>query len=101
MTTDQLLTVAKAKFEHAAAKKLLQEKYEAKMLFAWNGGMFRASPEMISWLSLYGDQEVVLPDLYHNPVKFRANEVLEIMKAKWQEQMNAWLIEYQELNQKR
>ena len=69
------------------------------MLFAWNGGMFRACPQMITFLSLYGDQQVVVPDLYDNPIAFRACDVCDIMKAKWQEQMNAWLVEHNSLDQ--
>lgn len=101
MNTDNLVAHARARFDHEAAKRVLKEKYQAKMLFAHNGGMFRATPEMICFLSLYGDSEIVVLDLYENPVKFRANEVCDIMKAKWQEQMNAWLVEYEQMSKQR
>jgi hypothetical protein len=42
-----------------------------------------------------------MPDLYENPVKFKASDVCNIMKAKWQEQMNAWLVEHDGLSKKR
>jgi hypothetical protein len=101
MDTDQLITHGRARFDHAAAKKLLREKYQAKLVFAYNGGLFRAGPEMMVFLSLYHDQQIVLQDLYENPVEINAQELLDLMRARWQEQMNAWLIEYQDLARKR
>ena len=101
MNTDALIAHARAKFDYAAARKVMQEKYQARMIFGWNGGMFRASPELITFLTLYGDEEIVMPDLYENPIKFKASDVCNIMRAKWQEQMNAWLIEHNQLSRQR
>jgi hypothetical protein len=41
------------------------------------------------------------PDLYENPVKVQAEELYELALQRWQECLNAWLIEYEQLNQKR
>ncbi len=101
MNSEQLVTQARARFDHEVARKVLKEKYQARMLFAWNGGMFRAEPDMITFLSLYGDEEIVALDIYENPVKFRASDVCNLMKARWQEQMNSWLVEHNELNKNR
>lgn len=101
MDTSELVNHSRARFEHAAARKLLKEKYQGKMVFGWNGGMFRASPEMISFLSLYGDEHIVLQDLYETPVKVNARELCDTMRARWQEQMNAWLVEHEEISRKR
>lgn len=101
MNTDDLIAHARTRFDHVAARRVLKEKYEAKMLFGWNGGMFRASPEMITFLSLYGDKRVVVQDLYENPVEVNAQELCDLMKSRLQEQMNAWLVEFNEVNNKR
>jgi hypothetical protein len=101
MNTDNLIAHARARFDHVAARRMLKEKYQAKMIFGWNGGMFRATPEMITFLSLYGDQRIVVQDLYENPVEVNAQEVCNLMKARLQEQMNAWLVEYTEVSVKR
>jgi hypothetical protein len=45
--------------------------------------------------------EIVLPDLYENPVKIDSKELMTLSQQRWQEQMNAWLIEYEELNKQR
>lgn len=101
MNTENIVAHARARFDHATAKRVLKEKYQAKLIFGWNGGMFQTSPELITFLSLYGNEEIVMPDLYENPIKFKASDVCNIMKAKWQEQMNAWLVEHDQLSKQR
>lgn len=96
-----IVTRIRTRFDHAAAKKILQEKYESKMMFVHAGGMFKSTPEMISFLSLYNGQEIVLPDLYNNPVKINSDLLRSEMQKRWQEQMNAWLVEWSELQQQR
>ena len=97
MDIDALTNHVKTKFDHTAARRVLREKYQAKMLFGYNGGMFRCAPEMISFLSLFQDQDIVIEDLYGTPVQVNAQELGTIMRSRLQEQMTAWLLEYQEL----
>ena len=100
MDTDALIAHARARFNHAAAKRLLKEKYEARMLFAYRGGMWRAGPELLSLLqSVPVEDDVVLLDLYENPVKVSPLELQHLAHDRWQEQMNAWLVEHEQ-NQK-
>jgi hypothetical protein len=101
MDTNQLISHSRTRFDHLQSKRLLKEKYQGKLVFAHQGGMFRAAPEMIAFLNLYGSQTIVLEDLYETPVQVNANELCEVMKQRWQEQMNAWLLEYHALNQNR
>lgn len=102
MDTDQLIAHGRARFEHAAARQLLKEKYQAKMTFAYNGGMFCAGPELLSLLTVVPvKDDVVILDLYDNPVKVNPGELQKIAFERWQEQMNAWLIDFESGNQKR
>jgi uncharacterized protein (DUF849 family) len=101
MDTNDLVAQARSRFDHAAARRVLKEKYEAKMLFAHAGGMFKSTPEMITFLSLYSNEEIVLLDLYDTPVKVNADHLKDEMQKRWYEQMNAWLIEHEELSRQR
>ena len=101
MDTDALIAHARARFDHAAARRTLREKYQAKLVFGYRGGMFRAAPDMITLLSLYGNDIIVMQDLYENPVEVDAGELGRIMRERWQEQMTAWLIEHDQLTQQR
>jgi len=101
MDSNDIIAHARARFDHEAAKRTLREKYQGKLTFALNGGLFRATPEMIVFLNLYGDQQIVIQDLYENPVEVNAAELCDLMRARWQEQMSAWLVEFDSLSKKR
>jgi len=101
MTTDELIKHSRARFDHAAARRVLKEKYQARMLFVHAGGMWRAGPELQTTLLTCPDSEAVILDLYENPVQVNTQELLTLSQQRWQEQMNAWLVEHQQLNQQR
>lgn len=101
MDTDQLISHGRARFEHAAARRLLQEKYQAKMAFAHAGGMWQAGPELLNLLSVCPDAEAVILDLYLTPVRITVAEMRDLVQQRWQEQMTAWLVEHDQLSQNR
>jgi hypothetical protein len=101
METNNLVAHARARFDHAAARRLLKEKYEARMLFAHAGGMWQAGPDLQTTLLTCPDAEAVLLDLYENPVKVNTKELYAQSQQRWQEQMTAWLVEHETLNKNR
>jgi hypothetical protein len=100
MDTEQLIAHSRARFEHEAARRTLREKYQAKFTFAHAGGMWQAGPELLTVLKLCSGEAVIL-DLYQTPVKIQVEELYELAIARWQEQLNAWLVEYEQLNRNR
>ena len=101
MNTDDLILHSRARFDHVAAKRILREKYEARMIFAYDGGMWRAGPELLNILATVPPGDAVLLDLYETPVQVRPEELRGLAMQRWQEQMNAWLTEHNELSTKR
>lgn len=101
MNTESLVAHARARFDHEAAKRVLKEKYQAKLVFAHSGGMWRAGPELQTTLLTCPDAQAVIMDLYENPIKVDTKELFAMSQQRWQEQMNAWLVEYDELSNKR
>ena len=104
MDTNELVAHSRARFDHHQARTVLKEKYQAKMIFAYAGGMWQAGPELINTLKAsleHGQQGLVLLDLYETPIMVDYQQLLEMAQQRWQEQMNAWLIEYEELNKNR
>jgi hypothetical protein len=101
MDTENLIAHARARFDHATAKRVLREKYEAKMIFAHDGGMWRAGPELINILATVPPGDAVLLDLYETPVQVKPEELRSMAMQRWQEQMNAWLAEHNKLSKKR
>ena len=102
MDSDIIYKNAKARFDHVRNQQILREKYQAKLKFVYNGGMWAASPELINILQcMLGDEFIVIEDLYQNPIKVNTQELLDLAKTHWQEQMNAWLVEFQNNSKER
>lgn len=98
---EQLVKEIKSRFDHATQKKLLREKYHSKMTFAHAGGMWRAGPELLALLQSCPTEDAVIEDLYETPVRVNVNELQHLAHDRWQEQMNGWLVEHQELSRQR
>jgi hypothetical protein len=102
MNTEELVTRSRNRFDHAAAKRVLKEKYQAKMTFAHAGGLWQAGPELLTLLHTVKENDpLVLLDLFENPVQVIPKELVELAQQRWQEQMTAWLVEYTEINKNR
>ena len=101
MNTDELVSHSRARFDHHQARTVLREKYQAKLMFAHAGGMWRANPELLVLLATVPSGDAVVPDLYETPVRVDPEELRGLAMQRWQEQMNAWLTEYEELHKNR
>ena len=72
------------------------------MVFAHAGGMWRAGPELLTTLlSCAQDKDVVILDLYETPIRINVTELFAKAHERWQEQMNAWQVEWEKTNQNR
>ena len=104
MDTKTLITEAKARFAHNSAKDYLKEKYDAKLLVAEQGGLWKADKETIAFLSVMindYDDKVVIMDTFKNPVLVDRSELLSKLKEVYRSAMAEWYNEWTELESKR
>ena len=104
MDTKTLITEAKARFAHNSAKDYLKEKYEAKLLVAEQGGLWKADQKTISFLFVMTndyDDRVILMDTFQNPVLVERSELLKKLKQVYNSVMLEWYNEWKELESKR
>lgn len=101
MTTENIIAHARSRFDHAAAKRALKEKYQAKLTFAHAGGLWLAGPELLATLAACTAPDAVILDLYDTPIRVQSREFRDQVRTHWQEQMNAWLVEHDELTKNR
>ena len=101
MDTKQLITEAKARFNHNSAKAYLKDKYESKLSVADQGGLWVASPELISFLTVSTEDQVVLLDMYSNPVIVNRVDLLTKIKNTYQYVMEHWHSEWSALEKNR
>ena len=98
---NNIMADIKRRFDHEAAKQILKEKYEGRMLFAEFGGMWKAGPSLISTLNSNNSEIMYLEDEYGNPCKVPRHKMLSLVNERWQEQMNAWFYEFEEMQKQR
>lgn len=96
----ELVKRIRTRFDHKQARIVLKETYEAKMIFAHSGGMWRAGPELINLCSAC-DEDAVFLDIYDTPVRVNTAMLKTVAIQIWQEQMNAWQSEYEEMSKQR
>ena len=105
MDTKTLLAEAKARFNHNSAKAYLSEKYSSKLLVAEQGGLWTASPQLISFIIAQSDftidDTVILIDNFGNPVQVKGPALLAVLQTTYNTVMNAWYAEWKELEGKR
>lgn len=97
MDTKTLISEAKARFNHNSAKAQLKDKYDGKFIIAEQGGLWKASPEIISFLNSMDDNFVILIDNFNNPVQVNREQLLTVVKDTYQRVMLDWYKEWKEI----
>lgn len=101
MDTKTLITEAKARFNHNSAKAYLKEKYDSKLIVAEQGGLWKATPELITFLATSTDEVVILIDNFENPVLVNRIELHDVLHKTYNDAMQLWYMEWKELESKR
>lgn len=97
MDINDIQTQAQLSFDHAVAKKNLQQRMLSRLNVTYNDGFFTVTKEQINFLDLLGSHDVVILDDYQTPIRVNAYELLKLMFARYHEIMNEWEEEYQQL----
>jgi hypothetical protein len=96
-TPEQLVNQIRTATDYQINKQLLREKVQADLHFAYSSGLFKASPELISFLNCYDLYEIVIEDTYQNPIRVIREELLDLARQHYQMAMNAWHVEHEKL----
>jgi hypothetical protein len=101
MDTKTLITEAKARFNHNSAKAYLKDKYSSKLIVADQGGLWKATPELIGFLASITDDVVILIDTFENPVLVNRIALHDVLYKAYNDTMALWHTEWKELESKR
>ncbi len=101
MDTKTLISEAKARFNHNSAKAYLKDKYDSKLIVADQGGLWKATPELIGFLASSTDEQVVLIDNFENPVLVNRIALYDVLEKTYTDTMQLWFSEWKELESKR
>lgn len=101
MDTKSLIAESKARFSHNSAKAQLKDKYESKLIVAEQGGLWKATPELIGFLASSTDEHVILIDTFENPVFVNRITLHDTLYKTYNDAMQLWFAEWKELESKR
>jgi hypothetical protein len=101
MDTKQLITEAKARFNHNSAKAYLKDKYESKLSVASQGGLWNADAQTIALLSSLTGISAVAIDTFGNPVMVYREKLLDTVVTTYETVMADWHTEWADLEKKR
>jgi hypothetical protein len=98
---DQLTAQIKQATDYQTNKQILREKIQTDLHFAYNGGLFKATQELIGFINAWDTETLYLEDTYQNPIEVNRNEFLPLCQQHYQTAMNAWHIQHEELKRAR
>ena len=101
MDTTTLINDTKARFSHNSAKEYLKDKYTSKLIIADQGGLWTASPALLTFLGTTNSVRLVVMDNFDNPVKVNRVELLTKLTDVYNTVMEEWYTEWAELESKR
>lgn len=101
MDTAQLVKDVKARFNINYQKQQLHEKYNAKLIFADQGGLWTANTILLSQLNSFTSDTIVMLDNYENPIKINRLSLYQKAQSLYIETMTEWYDEYEKLKNNR
>lgn len=96
---EKLTTEVRRATDYQANKKFLREKIQTDLHFAYNGGLFKSTPELIMFASSWPrNNALYLEDTYQNPIHIVDPELFaQLCKEHYQQVMNTWHQQHAEL----
>jgi hypothetical protein len=80
-------------------KQILREKILTDLHVPFNGGLFLVTQELLSFLTIMNEEFLYLEDTYHNPIKVDRACLLTVAHEHYQQVMNRWHQQHEELKQ--
>lgn len=101
MDTAQLVKDIKARFNINYQKEQLREKYNAKLILADQGGLWKATTELLGFLASNTDEYVIIQDSYDNPIFVNRVTLHDKLDKVYSDTMNQWYTELKKLENNR
>ena len=78
-------------------KRILREKIQTDLHLTHNGGLFKITPELLGFVKTWPVDEIFLEDVYQNHVQIDRQVFLVTAQQHYQQVMNRWHNEHEEL----
>lgn len=103
MTTEieQIKKHVKSAIDHNESLQLAKEKATNDLHLPYNNGMFYITPALFAFVSTITAPELVLEDIYGNPILVNTTEFKQKAEECYHKAMNGWLATYAEIKKTR
>jgi hypothetical protein len=98
---EQLTTEIRRATDYQVNKRILREKIQTDLHVPHNGGLFKVTTDLISFLSTWTEDQIYLEDTYQNPIEVNRTELLRLCQEHYQTVMNRWHQQHAELRRLR
>lgn len=98
---NELVDQIKQSTDYQTNKRILREKILTELHFTYNGGLFKATPELFAFVTSWNSEELFLEDNYQNPIKVDRKEFSEVCAQHYYMAMNSWHIQHEEIKRAR
>ena len=96
---EDTLNEIKKSTDYQVNKRTLREKITNDLHIIHSGGLFLVNMELIAFLSIMTDEDIIIQDVYGNPVKVNRASILNDAIEKYRSITNAWHQEHEALRQ--
>jgi len=93
----QLVEQVKLATDYQTNKRILRERVLTELHMPYNNGMFLLTPELLSFAATWPNDTMYLEDTYQNPIEINRQEFLDKARAHYQQAMNEWHQQHEEL----
>lgn len=76
--------------DYQTNKRILREKIQTDLHFTYNGGLFKATQELMAFVATYRYTTMYIEDTYSNPIEVNRDEFRTICEEHYQQVMNTW-----------
>ena len=82
-------------------KRILREKVLTDLHVPYNNGLFKITPELMAFIATWPAATLYLEDTYENPIQIQREEFLKLCQQHYQQVMNTWHIQHEEIKRAR
>jgi len=97
MNIESLVSEVRQATDFQINKKILREKIQTDLHLAHAGGLFKITPELIAFVKTWPIDELYIEDAYQNPIAVDRQVFLVTAQQHYQQVMNRWHNEYEQL----
>lgn len=98
MSLDQLVAQVRQATDHQSNREKLRQQIETDLLIPHGDGLFKATPELIVFLNNWEDDDIIVEDQYHNPIRCDRKQLLQECRERYQMVMNRWHMQHDQLS---